>query len=38
MTKPKQAEAVEMVPIERITVINPRVRNSVRSTGLTNLF
>jgi len=27
MTKPKQAEAVEMVPIERITVINPRVRN-----------
>jgi ParB family chromosome partitioning protein len=27
MKKPKQAEAVEMVPIERITVINPRVRN-----------
>lgn len=25
--KPKQAEAVEMVPIDRITVINPRVRN-----------
>jgi ParB family chromosome partitioning protein len=27
MTKPKQAEAVEMVSIDRITVINPRVRN-----------
>lgn len=27
MTKPKQAEAVEMIPIERITVLNPRVRN-----------
>ena len=27
MMKPKQAEAVEMVPIDRITVINPRVRN-----------
>lgn len=25
--KPKQVEAVEMVPIDRITVINPRVRN-----------
>jgi ParB family chromosome partitioning protein len=27
MTKPKQAEAVEMISIDRITVINPRVRN-----------
>lgn len=27
MTKPKQAETVEMVSIDRITVINPRVRN-----------
>jgi ParB family chromosome partitioning protein len=27
MTKPKQAEAVEIVSIDRITVINPRVRN-----------
>ena len=27
MKKPKQAQAVEMIPIERITVINPRVRN-----------
>jgi ParB family transcriptional regulator, chromosome partitioning protein len=27
MTKPKQADAVEMVSIDRITVINPRVRN-----------
>ena len=27
MKKPKQAEAVEMIPIDRITVINPRVRN-----------
>ena len=27
MMKPKQVEAVEMVPIDRITVINPRVRN-----------
>ena len=27
MTKSKQAEAVEMISIERITVINPRVRN-----------
>ena len=27
MTNPKQAEAVEMVSIDRITVINPRVRN-----------
>ena len=27
MKKPRQAQAVEVVPIERITVINPRVRN-----------
>jgi ParB family transcriptional regulator, chromosome partitioning protein len=27
MKRPKQAQAVEMIPIERITVINPRVRN-----------
>ena len=27
MKKPNQAEAVEMISIERITVINPRVRN-----------
>jgi ParB family chromosome partitioning protein len=27
MKKPKQAQAVEMIPIECITVINPRVRN-----------
>ena len=27
MTKPRQPEAVEMVSIDRITVINPRVRN-----------
>ncbi len=27
MKKPKQAQAVKMIPIERITVINPRVRN-----------
>ena len=27
MKKPKQAQAVEMIPIDRITVVNPRVRN-----------
>ncbi len=27
MKKPEEAEAVEMIPIESITVINPRVRN-----------
>jgi hypothetical protein len=27
MKKSQEAQSVEMIPIERITVINPRVRN-----------
>jgi ParB family chromosome partitioning protein len=27
MTKPHEAQSVEMIPVERITVINPRLRN-----------
>ena len=27
MTKAQQPESIEMVPIDRVTVLNPRVRN-----------